>query len=92
VLSTHPDTTFATSDVKRFVRTGVSPRGAQALLLAARINALFDGRFAASIEDVKPAVLPALRHRLLLNFEGEAEGIKPDHLLSDILTTLPEMV
>jgi MoxR-like ATPase len=76
--------------VKRFVKFGASPRGAQALLLAAKIRALFEGRFAASIDDVKASALPALRHRVLLNFEGEAEGVKTDEVLAEILKNLPE--
>ena len=80
----------APESVTRFVRTGASPRGAQALLLAAKIRALIEGRFAASIDDVKASVLPALRHRVLLNFEGEAEGVKTDGVLTEILAKLPE--
>jgi MoxR-like ATPase len=80
----------APETVRRFVRTGASPRGAQAMLLAAKIRALFDGRFAASIDDVKLAALPALRHRVLLNFEGEAEGVKADAVIEEILAKLPE--
>jgi MoxR-like ATPase len=76
--------------VKRFVKFGASPRGAQALLLAAKIRALFEGRFAPSIEDVRACALPALRHRVLLNFEGEAEGVKTDDVLKAILKHLPE--
>jgi MoxR-like ATPase len=71
------------------VRTGASPRGVQAMLLAAKVRALFEGRFAASIEDVKASARPALRHRLLLSFEGEADGIRPDSLISDILEAVP---
>jgi MoxR-like ATPase len=76
--------------VKRFVKFGSSPRGAQALLLAAKIRALLEGRFAASIDDVKAICLPALRHRVLLNFEGEAEGVKTDDILNSIMKHLPE--
>ncbi len=76
--------------VKRYVRFGGSPRGAQSVLLAAKIFALFDGRFAPGPEDVRKAVLPALRHRVLLNFEGEAEGIKSDQVLRAILEAVPE--
>lgn len=90
LLATHPDQLEAPDKVKRFVRTGASPRGAQALLLAAKIAALFDGRFAASIDDVKRAILPALRHRVLLNFEGEAEGVSTDAVLREILDQLPQ--
>jgi MoxR-like ATPase len=87
--ATHPESTTFDS-VKRFVKFGSSPRGAQAILLASKIRALMDGRFAPSIEDVKVSSLPALRHRVLLNFEGEAEGIKTDEVLSAILKGLPE--
>ena len=90
--ATHPTEKGALDAVKRFVKFGASPRGAQALLLAAKIRALFDGRFAASIDDVKGVTLPALRHRVLLNFEGEAEGVKTDDVLGEILKALPETV
>jgi len=90
LLATHPGETGAPETVRRYVRTGASPRGAQAMLLAAKIRAILDGRFAASIDDVRVAALPALRHRVLLNFEGEAEGIKTDTVLSEILAKLPE--
>jgi len=88
--ATHPDLVGATSKVQRFVRTGASPRGAQAMLLAAKIRALFAGRFAASIDDIRAAAIPALRHRLLLNFEGEAEGVRTDDVIEEILAQLPE--
>ncbi len=90
IQATHPEHEDASTDVKRFVNFGSSPRGAQAVLLAAKISALFDGRFAPSIEDVKKNALPALRHRVLLNFEGEAEGVKTDAILDKILDKLPE--
>jgi MoxR-like ATPase len=90
LLATHPGGADAPESVARFVRTGASPRGAQAMLLAAKIRALIEGRFAASIDDVKAAALPALRHRVLLNFEGEAEGVKTDGVLTEILAKLPE--
>jgi MoxR-like ATPase len=88
--ATHPDGEGATEKVRRFVRTGASPRGAQAMLLAAKIRALFQGRYAASIDDVKVSAPPALRHRILLNFEGEAEGVRTDDAISEILKELPE--
>jgi len=88
--ATHPDGPDAPDLVKRFVRYGSSPRGAQSVLLAAKIKALFDGRFAASVDDVRSAALPAMRHRVLLNFEGEAEGIKTDQVIEQILKTVPE--
>ncbi|MBN1609614.1 MAG: MoxR family ATPase [Polyangiaceae bacterium] len=88
--ATHPELDGATQQVKRFVRIGASPRGAQAMLLAAKVQALLKGRFAASIDDVKQAALPALRHRLLLSFEGEAEGVRPDDIIREIVEKLPE--
>jgi MoxR-like ATPase len=83
--ATHPKNKTATDLVKRFVRTGSSPRGLQAMLLAAKIGALFGGRFAASADDVRGAAVHALRHRLLLSFEGEAEGITSDEIIGDLL-------
>ncbi len=86
--ATHPQT--STFDVvKRFVKFGSSPRGAQAIMLGAKITALLDGRFAPSIEDVQKTALPALRHRVLLNFEGEAEGVVTDTVISTVLKSLP---
>jgi MoxR-like ATPase len=88
--ATHPDSPEAPDLAKRFVRYGSSPRGAQALLLAAKIRALFDGRFAASLDDVRAVVHAALRHRILLNFEGEAEGVKTDQVIDAILKSVVE--
>jgi MoxR-like ATPase len=88
--ATHPELDGATQRVQRFVRIGASPRGAQAMLLAAKVHALLQGRFAACIDDVKQAALPALRHRLLLSFEGEAEGVRPDDIIEEIVQKLPE--
>jgi len=90
--ATHPDQQGATAKVRRFVSTGGSPRGAQALLLAAKIRALFAGRYAPSIDDVKASAPAALRHRVLLNFEGEAEGVKTDDVITEILSELPEAI
>jgi MoxR-like ATPase len=90
VQATHPDGPDAPDLAKRFVRFGASPRGAQAVLLAAKIRALFEGRFAASIDDVRASALPALRHRVLLNFEGEAEGMKTDQVIESILSSISE--
>ena len=88
-LATHPNGQFAPPSVSKYVRWGSSPRGAQALALAAKVHAMLDGRYNVSFDDVKKAALPALRHRLLLNFEGEAEGLSTDFILNDILGTLP---
>lgn len=90
LLATHPDQPKPIPEVAKYVSTGGSPRGAQALLLAAKIFALLGGRFAASIDDVRTAALPALRHRILLNFEGEAEGVATDTLINQIIKVLPE--
>jgi MoxR-like ATPase len=88
--ATHPDSKEAPELTRRFVRFGASPRGAQSVLLAAKIRALFEGRFAASIDDVRKVCFPALRHRVLLNFEGEAEGVKTDQVIEEILAKTPE--
>ena len=87
---THPDSQDAPELTKRFVRFGASPRGAQSVLLAAKIRALFEGRFAASIDDVRKVCYPALRHRVLLNFEGEAEGVRTDQVIAEVLKQTPE--
>ena len=75
---------------RKYVRYGASPRGAQACLLGAKIRALLDGRFAASSADVRAVAKPTLRHRIILNFEGEAEGIDPDTIIDSILQETPE--
>jgi MoxR-like ATPase len=87
-MATHPDRAEATPKVKRFVRFGASPRGAQAVLLGAKIRAVMQGRFAASADDVRACALPALRHRVILNFEGEAEGVRADDVLAEVLASL----
>ena len=86
--STHPGRGLALPEVQRFVHFGASPRGLQAMLVTAKTRALLDGRFAVSKDDLAWAALPALRHRIILNFEGEAEGIATDTLLSRILESL----
>ncbi len=88
--ATHPEADAAPDSVRQYVRFGSSPRGAQALLLGAKILALLDGRFSASIDDIRSVGKPALRHRIILNFEGEAEGISTDQVVDEILATLPE--
>jgi MoxR-like ATPase len=89
VLATHPNGAFATPMVNKYVRWGSSPRGAQALALAGKIFAVLAGRYNVSFDDVAKAALPALRHRLLLNFEGEAEGLSTDAVLNDLLGQVP---
>ncbi len=85
VLATHPDHADAAPLAKRFVRYGASPRGVQALILAAKIYALLDGRYHVSRADTEKAALPSLRHRIILNFEGEAEGASSERVLEEIL-------
>ncbi|MEZ4256913.1 MAG: AAA family ATPase [Polyangiales bacterium] len=89
--ATHPGSATAPASVKQYVRFGASPRGAQAMLTAAKVRTLFGGRFSAGIDDVRDAVKPALRHRLILNFEGEADGVRPDALLDDVLAATREV-
>jgi MoxR-like ATPase len=88
VRSTHPADTDAPADVKRFVRHGASPRGAQAMLAASRARALLAGRYHVSREDVAAVAIPALRHRLILSFEGEADGLKTDEIIRRIVDNL----
>jgi MoxR-like ATPase len=90
VLSaTHPDQPRAPQLVREYVRYGGSPRGAQALVTAGKIYALLDGRFNVSIEDIRAVAMPSLRHRIILNFEGEAEGITTEAIVRAILDAVP---
>ena len=88
VLGTHPEAEDAPELTKKYVRYGSSPRGAQALILGGKVRAILDGRYNVAREDIQAIALPSLRHRLILSFEGEAEGIDPDdiilHLLEEI--------
>ena len=88
LAATHPDQRRAPQLVRDYVRYGGSPRGAQALVTAGKIGALLDGRFNVSIDDIRSAALPALRHRVILNFEGEAEGITTEAVVRTILDTV----
>jgi MoxR-like ATPase len=90
VLATHPQGEFALPIANQYLRWGGSPRAAQALALAAKVRALLEGRFNVSFEDVRRVFLPSLRHRVIVNFEAQAEGIDSDHVLLDILEKLPE--
>ncbi len=90
VLATHPENPEATAMSKQFMRYGASPRGLQAVILAAKIRALLEGRYAVAIDDIRHVAKPALRHRLILNFEGEAEGIEPDAIISEVLKATKE--
>jgi MoxR-like ATPase len=89
-LSTHPDGPYALPITNQYLRWGSSPRGSQTLALAAKVRALLSGRYNVSFEDVRRVYLPAMRHRVILNFEAEAEGIEPDKVLLDILEKVPE--
>lgn len=84
VMATHPEADSANGRIRRYVRYGASPRAGQALLLAAKIRALLQGRFHAASEDLLACALPALRHRVLLNFEAQAEGLDADSLLAEL--------
>ncbi len=88
-LATHPEGEFATAVTNQYLRWGASPRGAQTLALAAKVRALLDGRYNVSFEDVRRVYLPAMRHRVILNFEAQAEGIEPDQVLLEILAEYP---
>lgn len=90
VMATHPQGEFATQDTNRFIRCGASPRGAQTLVLASKVRALLEGRYNVSFEDVRKVYLPALRHRVLLNFEAQAENIPSDQVLASIVNEIKE--
>ncbi|MCA9183175.1 MAG: MoxR family ATPase [Planctomycetales bacterium] len=90
VLATHPEGQMAQPITNQYIRWGSSPRGAQTMALAAKVRALLDGRFNVSFEDVRRVCLPAMRHRIVLNFEAQAEGIDVDQVLLEILEKVPE--
>jgi MoxR-like ATPase len=92
VLASHPKTETAAPIANQYLRFGSSPRGGQTLLLAAKVRALTRGRFNVSFEDIQTVALAALRHRLILNFEAEAEGITTDHVIAQILKDVPRDV
>jgi MoxR-like ATPase len=89
VLATHPQGMFAIPMTNQFLRVGASPRAAQAIVLASKVRALLDGRFHVSFKDVKDVAIPAMRHRVILNFEGEAEGITTDMVLEKVVAETP---
>lgn len=90
VLATHPKTETAAPITNQYLRFGSSPRGGQSLLLGAKVRALAQGRFNVSFEDIQSVVLPTLRHRCILNFEAEAEGVTTDIVLQQILKDTPK--
>jgi MoxR-like ATPase len=90
-MASHPGGPYAVEATNKYVRWGVSPRAAQTITLAAKLQALLDGRFNVSFADVQKVFIPAMRHRVLLNFEGEAEGVSTDDVLRQILEATPTM-
>ncbi len=89
LAATHPDHPRAPELVRQYVRYGGSPRGAQALVLTGKIHALLDGRYNVAVDDIRAVALPALRHRVIRNFEGEAEGITSDAIVRAVLDQVP---
>jgi len=90
VVATHSEGDGAPEVVSQYVRYGASPRGAQALILGGKVTALLSGRYNVSFDDLRTVAPAALRHRILLNFEGQAEGLLPDEVIAEVLTTVPE--
>ena len=90
VMATQPGSNYAPAVVTEYVALGSSPRGAQALLLAGKVRALLNGRFAVSCDDIREVALPALRHRMLINFHGQSEGITDEQIVHEILQTVKE--
>jgi MoxR-like ATPase len=90
VLATHPDTVNSPEITKKYIRFGASPRGAQAVILAAKVLALREGRYNVSFADVRNVLMPALRHRIILNFEGQAEGLSTDSVVKRVVDATPE--
>ena len=88
VLASHPDSAGAPSLVRQFVRFGASPRAGQAIIIGAKVHALMRGRFNVALSDVETVAVHAMRHRLILNFEGEAEGIRPTDIVNEMLQSL----
>ncbi|TWT79961.1 ATPase family associated with various cellular activities (AAA) [Planctomycetes bacterium CA13] len=89
-LATHPQGPHSVEATNNYIRWGSSPRGAQTLALASKVRALLEGRYNVSFEDIRRVFLPAMRHRILLNFEAQAEGVDPDQVLLDVLERVPE--
>jgi MoxR-like ATPase len=90
IMATQPTTPLAHDMTKKYLRYGASPRGAQTLIIGSKVRALLGGRAEVAYQDIRDIVLPALRHRVILNFEGEAERIDPDNILKAILDWVPE--
>ncbi len=88
IMGSHPDHELASPMTKKFVRYGSSPRGAQSVILAAKINAILDNRYHVATDDIRAVATNCLRHRILLNFEGQAEDIKTDEIIQNILQNI----
>jgi MoxR-like ATPase len=89
VMATQPDSEYAPELVKQAVALGSSPRGAQALILAAKVNTLLAGRYAVAPEDIRAVAMPCLRHRVLLSFQGQADGVSADQVVQAVLDAMP---
>jgi MoxR-like ATPase len=92
IMATHPLWAHSPEVARRYVRYGASPRGAQALVLGAKVRALAEGRFNVSADDVRALAAPALRHRIILNFEGEAEGLDVDTLIGQVVESAEAVI
>jgi MoxR-like ATPase len=92
VMATHPENELAAPMTRQFVRYGSSPRGAQAIILAAKLRAILDGRYHVARDDVRAVAPMALRHRIILNFEGQADGVPTDAVIANVLKTAAEPV
>lgn len=92
VLASHPNDKFPIQKTQQYVRFGASPRAVQSLVMGGKVRALLEGRYNAAIEDIKAVAKPALRHRIILNLRGEAEGIDTDDIIEDIVGGVPEKV
>ena len=90
VLASHPDGNNTVEETKRYIRYGASPRGVQSLVMAGKVLALIQGRYNVSFEDIRDVAKPALRHRIILNLRGEAEGIDADDIIEDIVRKVQE--
>jgi MoxR-like ATPase len=90
IVATHPDHELASDAARKYVRYGSSPRGLQAMVLGAKIRAILDHRYHVAREDLRTMALPVLRHRLILNFEGQAEGISADDVILKLLSEVKE--
>ena len=90
ILASHPDSSYAPEMIKKYVRYGASPRAGQALVASSRVRALIEGRYNVAFADIEELAYPVLRHRIILNFEGEAEGIKIDDLIGELLAAIED--